>query len=182
MFIINSSREVKTIMECVDSLKDYQKLQVFIPIFEQWSNNQINDKNEANPDLIDEEEIIIFNPSSIELDNVFGISLVGEIYLFLVQKYSIKASEIVSESFDMQLVHDREELQVLKKFERLSFKDKIDVVVEIILLLGNFKIKGAGNEIMDSKICFDIARKILDYKKEIFPYDEQESFPYDLKD
>lgn len=182
MFTINSSKEVKKIIECVDSLKDYQKLQAFIPILEQWSYNQINDKNEANPDLNNEEEIIIFNPSSIDLDNAFGISLAGELYLFLAIEYNVKVSETINDSFDMQLEHNEEELKVLKKFEKLSFKDKIDVVTEIILFLGNFKIKSMGNEIMDSKICFNIARKILDYKKEIFPYDEQESFPYDLKD
>ena len=48
------------LIEEIENKDDITKLKFLIYIFGLLNNNQINDKNEANPDLIDDNDIKIF--------------------------------------------------------------------------------------------------------------------------
>ena len=56
MYITETTENVKKLIEELENRNDITKLKFLIYIFGLLNNNQINDKNEANPDLIEDEE------------------------------------------------------------------------------------------------------------------------------
>ena len=60
MYITETTENVKKLIEEIENKDDITKLKFLIYIFGLLNNNQINDKNEANPDLIDDNDIRIF--------------------------------------------------------------------------------------------------------------------------
>ena len=184
MYILNSSDEVKYFVSELEKLSNIEKLQVLIPIMEQWSNNQINSENECNPNLIDDEKLIIFNPTSIDRDISLGTSFASVFYVIL-QRLGVSVSEVVENDFDSQLKHSKKELDLLSYFEKLSFKDKIDVITEIILLVNIYSFDENSDSIFDAELQetdLDTAKKIMNYKKELFSNNGQTTFPYDIKE
>lgn len=93
-------------------------------ILDLWHKNQINSLNETNPDLLDDSiDINIFNPNSTQ-----EYYLVNQIKEYWNIKYKI-----------YQLY--RKEYKVLiSLFEKLSFKEKIDVLIELFLTLEHDKL------------------------------------------
>ena len=65
MYITETNENVKKLFEEIEKLEDVNKLRFLIYIFGLLNNNQINDKNEANPDLIDNDDINIFTFTSL---------------------------------------------------------------------------------------------------------------------
>ena len=168
----------------LDKLSNIEKLQVLIPIMEQWSNNQINSENECNPNLVDDEKLIIFNPTSIDRDISLGNSFAGLFYVIL-QRLGVSVSEVVENDFDSYLKHGKKELDLLSYFEKLSFKDKIDTITEIILLVNIYSFDENSDSIFDSELQetdLDTAKKIMEYKKKLFPDNKQINFPYNIKE
>ena len=64
MYITETTENVRNLWKQLEAQDDLSKLKFLIYIFGLLNNNQINDKNEANPNLI-EEDIIIFNLENI---------------------------------------------------------------------------------------------------------------------
>ena len=64
MYITETTENVRNLWKQLEAQDDLSKLKFLIYIFELLNNNQINDKNEANPNLI-EDDIIIFNLENI---------------------------------------------------------------------------------------------------------------------
>ena len=67
MNLTNVSDKVRMLFEELEGKDDLNKLKFLIYIFGLLNNNQINDKNEANPDLIEDEEMEIFTLESVGL-------------------------------------------------------------------------------------------------------------------
>ena len=53
MYITNTTEDVKKLVEELEATSDLTKLKFLVYIFGLLNNNQINDKNESNPDLIE---------------------------------------------------------------------------------------------------------------------------------
>ena len=64
MYITETTENVRNLWKQLEAQDDLSKLKFLIYIFGLLNNNQINDKNEANPNLI-EDDIIIFNLENI---------------------------------------------------------------------------------------------------------------------
>ena len=119
MYLRNTSNGVKDLIEKVNELDNENKMKYILYILDLWDKNQINSLNETNPDLLDDSmDINIFNPNSI-----------GEYYLVnLINEYwNIK--------YNLYQLYLKEYKGLIPLFEKLSFKEKIDVLVELFLTL-----------------------------------------------
>ncbi|MBQ4583414.1 MAG: hypothetical protein IJA94_00760 [Bacilli bacterium] len=119
MYLRNTSNEVKDLIKKVNDLDDKNKMKFIIYILDLWDKNQINSLNETNPNLLDDSiDINIFNPSSI-----------GEYYLVnqIKEYWNIK--------YNLYQLYLKEYKGLIPLFEKLSFKEKIDVLIELFLLM-----------------------------------------------
>ena len=140
MYLKNTSNEVKKITEKINELDKENKLK-FISYILIWDNDQINSLNETNPDLLDDSICIdIFNPSSID-------------YHYLV----IKLNEYWNYKYKLYQLYRKEYKSVITLFEKLSFKEKIDVLAEIFLILEHDEL------LTDDIDGYEIARMITKY-------------------
>ena len=119
MYLRNTSNNVKNLIEKINELDNENKMRYIIYILDLWDNNQINSLNETNPDLLDDSvDINIFNPSSIG-----EYYLINQIKVYWNMKYKL---------YQLYLEYYKE---LIPLFENLSFKEKIDVFVELFLLM-----------------------------------------------
>ena len=121
MYLKNTSYDVKKIMAKIGELDKINKLKFITYILNLWNNNQINSLNEINPDLLDDSiDISIFNPSSIGYPDL--VKMLKEYWNHFYQIYRFYLKEY-------------KDLIIL--FEKLSLKEKKDVLSEIFLHLEN---------------------------------------------
>lgn len=119
MYLRNTSNVVKDLIEKVSEFDNVNKMKFIIYILDLWDKNQINSLNETNLDLLDDSiDINIFNPSSIE-----------EYYLVnqIKEYWNIK--------YKLYQLYPKEYKVLIPLFEKLSFKEKIDVLIELFLIL-----------------------------------------------
>ena len=119
MYLRNTSNVVKDLIKKVSELDNANKRKFIIYILDLWDKNQINSLNETNLDLLDDSiDINIFNPSSIE-----------EHYLVnqIKEYWNIK--------YKLYQLYPKEYKVLIPLFEKLSFKEKIDVLIELFLIL-----------------------------------------------
>ena len=141
MYLKNTSNVLKELIEKVNMLDKKNKLKFIDYIFNLWDRNQINSLNETNPNLLDDSiDIEIFNPSSID-------------YPYLVNEIK----EYRNYNYSLYRLYPKEYKELIPVFERLSFKEKKDVLAELFLILEHDKL------LPDSIDGFEIARRILKY-------------------
>ena len=118
MYLRNTSNQVKDLIEKINELDNENKMKFIIYILDLWDKNQINSLNETNPDLLDDSiDINIFNPISI-----------GEYYL-------INQIKEYWNQYKLYQLYPKEYKVMISLFEKLSFKEKIDVLAELFLLM-----------------------------------------------
>lgn len=119
MYLRNTSNEVKNLIEKVNELNNENKMKFIFYILDLWDKNQINSLNETNPDLLDD---------SIDI-NIFNSSSIGEYYLVkqIKEYWNIK--------YNLYQLYLKEYKVLIPLFENLSFKEKIDVLIELFLIL-----------------------------------------------
>ena len=141
MYLKNTSNDVKKIMEKIGELDKINKLKFITYILNLWNNNQINSLNETNPNLLDDSiDINIFNPSSI-----------GYTYLVKMLK------EYWNHFYQIYRFYLKEYKDLIPLFEKLSFKEKIDILAEIFLILEHDEL------LTDDIDGYEIARMIIKY-------------------
>ena len=141
MCLKNTSNVLKELIEKVNMLDKKNKLKFIDYIFNLWDRNQINSLNETNPNLLDDSiDIEIFNPSSID-------------YPYLVNEIK----EYWNYNYSLYRLYPKEYKELIPVFERLSFKEKKDVLAELFLILEHDKL------LPDSFDGFEIARRIIKY-------------------
>ena len=139
MYLKNTSNEVKKITEKINELDKENKLKFISYILNLWDNDQINSLNETNPDLLDDSICIdIFNPGSIG-------------YRYLVTKLK----EYWNHTYKLYHLYQEEYKRMIPLFEKLSFKEKIDVLAEIFLISENAEL------LPDNVDGYEIARMII---------------------
>lgn len=141
MYLKNTSNEVKKITEKIIELDKENKLKFISYVLNLWNNNQINSLNETNPNLLDDSICIdIFNSSSID-------------YHYLVDK--LKA--YWNYKYKLYHLYRKEYKSVIPLFEKLSFKEKVDILAEIFLILEHDEL------LTDDIDGYEIARMIIKY-------------------
>ena len=141
MYLKNKSNEVKGLVLKINELDKENKLKFINYIFDLWDKNQINSLNDVNPNLLDDSvDIEIFSPSSIG-------------YHYLV----IEIKEYWNYKYNLYHLYPKEYKKLIPLFERLSFKEKKDVLAELFLILEH-------DELLPNNIYgFEIARRIIKY-------------------
>ena len=139
MYLKNTSDEVKEIAEKINELDKENKLKFISYILNLWDNGQINSLDVNNPSLLDDSSCIdIFNPSSIG-------------YRYLVDKLK----EYWNRTYKLYQLYQNEYKSVIPLFEKLSFKEKKDVLAEMFLILEH-------DELLPDNIDgYEIARMII---------------------
>ena len=162
MYITETTDNVRKLIEEVEQKEDLNKLKYLIYIFGLLNNKQINDKNEANPDLIDDDIKIL----SLEL---LGMeSNVNTVFLqYLVMLYNTITKTNDAYGNVLGIEYDNEDKEILSKCERLSFNEKLDVISEIIIrydLEKYFKERVTMLTFDSTTNGFEIAKRIKDFK------------------
>lgn len=141
MYLKNTSNEVKELVIKINELDRDDKLKFISYVFNLWDRDQINSLNETNPNLLDDWiDIEIFNPSIIDYS-----CLVNEI------------KEYWNYNYNLYRLYPKEYKELIPVFEKLSFKEKKDVLIELFLILEHDKL------LPDSIDGYEIARRIIKY-------------------
>ena len=141
IYLKNTSNEEKELVIKINELDRDDKLKFINYIFDLWDKNQINSLNEVNPNLLDDGiDIEIFNPSSID-------------YRYLV----IENKEYCNYTFNLYRLYPKEYKELIPVFEKLSFKEKIDVLAELFLVLEHDEL------LPDSVDGYEITGRIIKY-------------------
>ena len=167
MYSSNVSEDVSKLFSYIEKLNDESKLKVLIYILNIINNNQINDRNETNPELLLDDDLKILKFSFIGLNDNHC-----EIFIkYLISVYSImnKYDKVMYIENNVEgLVYTEEEKIIIYKFENLSFNDKLDIIRELFIRYDNetyFKNK-ITMVTFDSKLDgFYIANNILKFKE-----------------
>ena len=166
MYITETTDNVKKLLEEIEKKQDLNKLKFLIYIFGLLNNNQINDKNEANPNLIEDGDMKIL---SLEM---LGMSAnANTIFLqYLVMLYNImtESKEVYEDNGNVIGVkYSEEDKKIASAFEKLNFNEKLDVFSEIIIRYDNetyFKNKITMITFDSQSNGFDIAKQIQNFK------------------
>lgn len=136
MYITETTDNVRKLMEEIEHQEDISKLKFLIYIFGLLNNNQINDKNEANTDLMEDNNVKIFNLESIGLP--FNACTVLLQYFVMLYNGITNTKDIYEDTGNIiGVAYSSEEKTLLAKFEKLGFNEKLDIFSEIIIRCDN---------------------------------------------
>ena len=141
MYLKNMNNEVKELVLKINELERENKLKFASYIFNLWDRNQINSLNEVNPNLLDDSiDVEIFNPSNIG-------------YSYLIKEIK----EYWNYNYNLYRLCLNDFKNLIAFFERLSFKDKKNILVKLFLILEH-------DELLPDNIdAYEIARRIIKY-------------------
>lgn len=136
MYITETTNNVRNLIEILESMGDISKLKFVIYVFGQMNNNQINSKNEVNPDLIEDNELIVFNLNSIGVENSINEQFLQ--YCMSLYNKTVNTKDLYELNGNIiGLKFNEIELTIISYFEKLNFIEKLDVFSEIFIRLDN---------------------------------------------
>ena len=100
------------------------------------NNNQVNDKNELNPDLLEDDNLKIFNLEAIGLSpNACTILLQ---YFAMIYNGMTNSKDAYEDNGTiMDITYSKEDQNIVSQFEKLDYNEKLDVFSEIIIRYDN---------------------------------------------
>lgn len=136
MYITNTTEDVKKLIEELERRNDICKLKFIIYVFNLLNNNQVNDKNELNPDLLEDDNLKIFNLEAIGLSpNACTILLQ---YFAMIYNGMTNSKDAYEDNGTiMGITYNKEEQDIVSQFEKLDYNEKLDVFSEIIIRYDN---------------------------------------------
>ena len=167
MYITNTTEDVKKLIEELERRNDIYKLKFIIYVFNLLNNNQVNDKNELNPDLLEDDNLKIFNLEAIGLSpNACTILLQ---YFAMIYNGMTNSKDAYEDNGTiMGITYSKEDQNIVSQFEKLDYNEKLDVFSEIIIRYDNETffdertlVLSFGSE-LDG---FNIAKMIKDFKE-----------------
>lgn len=188
MYITNATKGTRMLVdEVLLKLSDESKMKLLLYLFSELNHNQINSKNEVNPDLVEDDDMIVFNLESLGFNVQEGELFLRynvELYNYIHQKIKKEKSEnskdaktqlvdeenlLVDDGYVVGLDYSPLESMTIKIFEKLSFSEKIDFIAEIMIRYDNltyFTYYQTGVGFTEDLTGFDIAKRIMEFKKE----------------
>ena len=166
MYITNTTENVKKIFDDVSKLDDISKIKFILYTFGLLNNNQINDKNEANPNLMDEENLVIFNMAMLGMsNNACSVFLAYNIMLY--NALTDTKNVYLDDTNVIGLEYNEVECNLISKFEKLTYNEKLDVFKELFITYDNNTYFESDINIMtfnSNMSGFDIAKEIEQFK------------------
>ena len=167
MYITNTTEDVRKLVEELERKNDICKLKFLIYIFNLLNNDQINNKNETNPNLIEDDDMKVFNLQSIGFSpNACTILLQYFVMIYNVMTDSKDAYE--DNGTVIGINYNEEDKRIASQFERLSYNEKLDVFSEVIIRYDNetYFVEKTLVLSFDSELDgFNIAKMIKDFKE-----------------
>lgn len=169
MYITDTTDNVRVLIEKIEKKDDLSKLKFLIYIFGLLNNNQINDKNEVNPNLIEDDDMKIFNLEVVGLSpNACTILL--QYFTMLYNGITNTSDAYEDNGSVLGIKHNKEDKIIISQFEKLDFNEKLDVFSEIVIRYDNETYFDEKITMVnfDSKMSgFDIAEKIEKMKNQL---------------
>lgn len=166
MYITNTTDNVRELIEELEQKDDLSKLDFLIYIFGLLNNNQINNKNEANPDLVEDDDMKILSMEAMGLPNNYCNILLQ--YFVMVYKVKTNINNIYEDNGNViGIEYSDEDKKIASEFEKLSFNEKLDVFSEIVIRYDNetyFNEKITMLTFDSNSNGFDFAKRIQDFK------------------
>ena len=136
MYITNTTEDVKKLIEELERRNDICKLKFIIYVFNLLNNNQVNDKNELNPDLLEDDNLKIFNLEAIGLSpNACTILL--QYFAMMYNGMTNSKDAYEDNGTIMGITYSKEDQNIVSQFEKLDYNEKLDVFSEIIIRYDN---------------------------------------------
>ncbi len=165
MYITNTTDNVRVLFENLLKQNDNTKLKFLIYVLNSLYNNQISDMNTTN--FIDD-DIKIFKFSLIGFDDELVFALLA--YLVAVYNLSDVGKEVyLDDNNVVGMEYDMNEDEILSKYEKMSFNEKLDILSELLIRYDNFTFfeERITFITLGSNITgFDIAKLIQEYKQQ----------------
>ena len=169
MYITDTTENVRKLIEELEQKDDLNKLKFLIYIFGLLNNDQINDKNEANPNIIEDDNIKIF---SLEL---FGLpinacTILLQYFAMIYNKLTNTKDAYEDNGNVLGIKVTDEDAYLASQFEKLNFNEKLDIFKELFIRYDNDTYFEEKINILsfDSKLSgFDMAKLIDNYKEKI---------------
>lgn len=166
MYIENITDNVRNLINEIETKDDLNKLKFLIYIFGLLNNNQINEDNEANPNLIDK-DIKIFTLDIVGL-SYNACTILLKYFVMLYNGLTNTKKAYIDNTNVIGIEYDKDDKNLISKFESLSFNEKLDMFSEIVIRYDNetyFKDKITILTFDSKSNGFDIAKIIQEYKK-----------------
>lgn len=165
MYIENTTDNVRILIEELETKEDLNKLKFLIYIFGLLNNSQINEDNEANPNLIDK-DIKNFTLDTVGL-SYNACTILLEYFIMLYNSLTNIKNAYIDNTNIIGITYDKDDKNLISKFESLDFNEKLDIFSEIIIRYDNetyFKDKITILTFDSKSNGFDIAKIIQEYK------------------
>lgn len=170
MYIAYTTDNVRKIFDYIEKKDNLARMKFLIYLFNGLNNNQINKQNEVNPDLIEDENLEIFNFQSIGFEDNFGTLFLQ--HLSMIYNKIDTDNEVYEKNGNIYgITFNDDDKKNISNFEKLNFEEKLDVLSEIIIRLDNETLLPKyDDEILNISFSveqngFEIARMIQEYKK-----------------
>ena len=167
MYITNTTEDVRKLVEELERKNDICKLKFIIYIFNLLNNNQINDKNEPNPDLVEDDNLKIFNLEAIGL-SLNACTILLQYFAMIYNGMSNSKDAYEDNGTIMGIMYSNEDKNIASQFEKLNYNEKLDVFSEIIIRYDNetfFDEKTLVLSFGSELDGFNIAKMIKDFKE-----------------
>ena len=167
MYITNTTEDVRKLVEELETTSDLTKLKFLVYIFGLLNNNQINDKNESNPDLIEDDDMTMLNSEAIGL-TTNACTILLQYFAMLYNGMTDSKDAYEDNGNLLGINYNKEDKKIASKFEKLNFNEKLDVFSEIIIRYDNetyFDNRILVVSLNSELSGFDIAHTIQKYKK-----------------
>lgn len=165
MYITDTTDNVRKVFDKMAKFEDSGRLKFVIYVFDRLNSGHINSKDEVNPNLTEDEDIIIFNLDMIGLNNNFA-----EIYLEYLTMVFNNVGTLLSKAYQengnvMGIHYNKYDKPLLSMFEKLSYNEKLDALAEIFIRLDNETLFNDKYPILELSVDgFETARNIIEQK------------------
>ena len=167
MYITNTTENVRKLIEELAKQNDISKLKFLIYIFNLLNNDQINNKNEANPNLTEDDDMKVFNLQSIGLSpNACTILL--QYFVMILNGRTDSKDAYEDNGTVIGINYNEEDKHIASQFERLGYNEKLDAFSEVIIRYDNETYFAEKTLVLslDSKLDgFNFAKMIKNFKE-----------------
>ena len=167
MYITNTTEDVRKLVEELETTSDLTKLKFLVYIFGLLNNNQINDKNESNPDLIEDDDMTMLNSEAIGL-TTNACTILLQYFAMLYNGMTDSKDAYEDNGNILGINYNKEDKKLASKFEKLNFNEKLDIFSEIIIRYDNetyFDNRILVVSLNSELSGFDIAKIIQSFKE-----------------
>lgn len=166
MYITDTTNKVIELFNDIENIEDISKIKFILYTFERLNNNQINDKNEINPDLIDNENLNIFNMESLGFPSNYCTIFLE--YNVMLYQQILQTKDVYEDNGNIiGIEYNETESKIINDFEQLSYNEKLDIFSELFIRYDNetyFKNKITMMTFDSKRNGFELAREIKKYK------------------